>query len=207
MARQGVEGHIILVSSVAALVPFAGYSAYAPAKLAMRGAWTVRLDHCIAAASAAAVLLASDVADDDLTGLAEALRNELLAYKIRISCHFPATILSPGLIEENKGKPPITTEIEGIDDGQTPEVIARKLIDGLSRGHVFITTDVIGDIFRNASRGLGPRNSIFYDGLIHALSGIVAPVFRMIGDRQVRQSSWVKQHVAELRASSSSAAK
>jgi len=38
MARQAVEGHIILVSSVAALVPFAGYSAYAPAKLAIRGA-------------------------------------------------------------------------------------------------------------------------------------------------------------------------
>jgi len=59
-------------------------------------------------------------------------------------------------------------------------------------------------VFRNASRGLGPRNSIFYDGLMHALSGVIAPVFRRIGDRQVRQSSWVKQHVAELRASSSS---
>ena len=59
-------------------------------------------------------------------------------------------------------------------------------------------------MFRNASRGLGPRNSIFYDGLMHTLSGVIVPVFRRIGDRQVRQSSWVKQHVAELRASSSS---
>ncbi|KAJ1676282.1 3-dehydrosphinganine reductase, partial [Spiromyces aspiralis] len=71
-------------------------------------------------------------------GLAEALRSELQAYGISVHCYFPATILTPGFDEENLTKPAITREIEGTDEGQSPEVCARKLLSGLERGEFAI---------------------------------------------------------------------
>jgi len=37
MRNNGIKGDIVLVSSVAALIAFAGYSAYCPSKFALRG--------------------------------------------------------------------------------------------------------------------------------------------------------------------------
>jgi 3-dehydrosphinganine reductase len=65
-------------------------------------------------------------------GLAEALRQELMPYGIHTHIMFPGTILTPGYEEENKMKPAITKEIEGVDEGQTPEAVSRALLRGLS---------------------------------------------------------------------------
>ncbi|OLY81069.1 hypothetical protein AYI68_g4829 [Smittium mucronatum] len=63
-------------------------------------------------------------------GLAESLRNELLAYGINVSLYLPGTILSPGLQKENLMKPEITKELEGAEDGLTPEQCADALVSG-----------------------------------------------------------------------------
>lgn len=65
-----------------------------------------------------------------IRGLAETLRSELILYGISVHAYFPATIFSPGLEEENKTKPKITKEIEGADEGLTPEQCAKGLIKG-----------------------------------------------------------------------------
>jgi 3-dehydrosphinganine reductase len=56
-----------------------------------------------------------------------------LQYDIGVHCFFPGTILSPGFEEEQKIKPQITKDIEGIDSGLTPEECAAYLLKGTIR--------------------------------------------------------------------------
>lgn len=65
-----------------------------------------------------------------IRGLAESLRSELILYGISVHAYFPATILSPGLEEENKTKPKITLDVEGTDEGLTPAQCAKGLLKG-----------------------------------------------------------------------------
>jgi 3-dehydrosphinganine reductase len=58
------------------------------------------------------------------------LRNEFLLYGITIHCYFPGTIFTPGLEAENQIKPQLTKDIEGPEEGRTPEVLARALVKG-----------------------------------------------------------------------------
>jgi 3-dehydrosphinganine reductase len=92
----------------------------------------------------------------------------------------PATILTPGLEEENKTKAEITKIIEESDQGSTPELLASKLLksksryhrlvdaaytgllmltlflQGLESGYYLITTDFFGHVFRKAGAGVSP---------------------------------------------------
>ena len=98
-----------------------------------------------------------------------------------------------GLDLENETKPELTKQIEGADDPQTPEVCATKLLrgsssltnmdalrvsygmaeqTGIERGNYFITSDIIGDLFRNNMRGTAPTNTFFTD----TFWGCVGPV-------------------------------
>ena len=64
------------------------------------------------------------------TGLAEGLRSELQVYGIGAHVASPATILSPGLDEENEVKPKITLKIEETDSGSPPADIAAGILRG-----------------------------------------------------------------------------
>lgn len=88
------------------------------------------------------------------TGLAETLRSELILYGIKVHAYFPATILSPGLTEENKTKPKVTLDIEGGDEGLSPEKCARGLVKGKSTvglSHVHTTHAVLQGSRRGTS--------------------------------------------------------
>lgn len=63
-------------------------------------------------------------------GLADALRNEFILHGITIHCYFPGTIFTPGYQEEMKTKPALTVAIEGPEEGNTPDVLADRLIKG-----------------------------------------------------------------------------
>ena len=63
-------------------------------------------------------------------GLAESLRQELLLYNIDVHMYFPATIDSPGYVEENKTKPKITLKIEESDPLSSPDDCAEGLWNG-----------------------------------------------------------------------------
>ena len=116
MVRQGIKGKIVFVSSVLGLMSFVGYTTYSPGKFAIRG-------ECPTAVSWKAPI-------DERSGLAESLRSELKMYGIDVHVAFPATILSPGLDEENEVKPKITLKIEETDSGSPPEEVAAGILRG-----------------------------------------------------------------------------
>ncbi|KAK1223033.1 3-dehydrosphinganine reductase [Marasmius sp. AFHP31] len=112
-----------------------------------------------------------------LRGLAETLRSELQLYNTPVHICFPATIYSPGYIEENKTKPSLTLKIEETDEGQTPEQVALGLLKGVQNGYFHITTDILGNIFRSSTRGATPGNNIILDW-VYGLIGMVSVGFR-----------------------------
>jgi 3-dehydrosphinganine reductase len=133
--------------------------------------------------------------DASLIGLAETLRSELLLYSVSVHIFFPGTIYSPGYIEENKTKPKITREIEGTDDGGTPEQVAVTLlrgrsasvydgvdlnpIKGVQRGDFHITSDLLGNIFRSSTRGPTPQNNILMDAIYGVIGYVSSGLFRV----------------------------
>ncbi|KDE06427.1 hypothetical protein MVLG_03215 [Microbotryum lychnidis-dioicae p1A1 Lamole] len=121
-----------------------------------------------------------------IRGLAESLRNELQIYGISVHLFLPATILSPGFVEEQKLKPAITRLIEGPDEGQTPEVVAAHMVRGLERNDFYITYEPVGHMLRN-SRGITPRNNALIDTLWGIAGTIALPIWRMLSpDSEVR---------------------
>jgi hypothetical protein len=84
------------------------------------------------------------------SGLAETLRSELLLYSIDVHIYFPATIYTPGYIEENKTKPKVTLKIEESDAGLQPEESAKKLLRGWSTTSIsyIVAQPVSGQAFR-----------------------------------------------------------
>ncbi|KAG7092848.1 hypothetical protein E1B28_009162 [Marasmius oreades] len=121
-----------------------------------------------------------------LRGLAETLRSELLLYKSSVHICFPCTIYSPGYIEENKTKPPITLKIEETDDGQTPEQVAEGLFRGIQNGNFHITTALVGSIFRCSTRGATPRNNPLLDAVYGLIGHIGLPIWRRSVDATVK---------------------
>lgn len=172
MSSQGVQGSIILTSSILGFFALPGYSAYTPAKHAIRG-------------------------------LAETLRTELLLYQIGVHAYFPATILSPGFEEEEKCKPQLTKDIEGADEGLTPEQCAERLVKGtlarltvvvlrcaltsivlgagLERGEFLITSDPIGHLFRSSMRGIAPISKRFLDPIFGSVAIVRSSLFSFTG--------------------------
>ncbi|KAJ2562634.1 3-dehydrosphinganine reductase [Coemansia sp. RSA 1822] len=118
-------------------------------------------------------------------GLAEALRTELQAHNISVHCYFPGTIFTPGYEQENLTKPQVTKEIEGADDGQTPEQCVRGMIKGLERGEFAIATDPIGMLFRCATRGVMPNNNFVLDSCVAWVAWIAFVPWRMVVDHTV----------------------
>ena len=80
--------------------------------------------------------------------LADTLREECRLYDIEIACSFPANILSPGFEEEERTKPTITRTLEGTAGAESPEVVARHIIDRLERGNKHITYEFNGALVK-----------------------------------------------------------
>ena len=82
--------------------------------------------------------------------LADTLREECVLYDIDVRCCFPANILTPGFEIEEQTKPEITKKLEGVATTETPEAVAKKIIDRLERGHKHITYQFEGDLVKVA---------------------------------------------------------
>ncbi|KAH9821517.1 hypothetical protein DFH28DRAFT_1078867 [Melampsora americana] len=122
-----------------------------------------------------------------LRGLAECLRSELQLYRIRVHCYFPATMYSPGFEIEQQTKPELTKILEGPDEGLTTDECAKRLVQGLEKGHCFITSDPIGHLFRCTMRGAAPISNYILDPIFAFAGTIALPIWRKITDRQVKQ--------------------
>ncbi|KAJ2091340.1 3-dehydrosphinganine reductase [Coemansia sp. RSA 986] len=123
-----------------------------------------------------------------IRGLAEALRVELQMYNINVHCYFPGTIFTPGYEAENLTKPQITKDIEGADDGLTPEQCSRGLFKGLARGEFAICTDPISMMFRCSTRGAMPNNNSVVDAFVAAIGWVALAPWRMYIDYMVKNA-------------------
>ncbi|KAJ9559045.1 hypothetical protein OSB04_013659 [Centaurea solstitialis] len=69
-----------------------------------------------------------------LRGLAEALQQEVIADNIHVSLIFPPDTDTPGLAEENKRKPRLTSIIAASSGAMKADEVAKKALDGIKSG-------------------------------------------------------------------------
>ena len=96
----------------------------------------------------------------------------------------------------------MTKKIEESDVAMNPDKMAASVVKQLERGHFMITTDFLGDLIRNTMRGIAPRNTLFYDGLLHSVGAFAFPVWRQFADNLVRNHPEAKEQASKLRESS-----
>lgn len=161
--------HFIFTSSAAAFVGLAGYATYSPAKAAMRS-------------------------------LCDSLDNELKLYQgafersgdpipeTKLHIVFPGNIDTPGHLEEDKTKHPVTFALEKDDPVQTEDQCAEAAVAGLEKGDFLVMTNWLVKLMRFAGLSGSPRNGL---GLVDTfMSGIVNFAWLFIRpdmDRTVRK--------------------
>ncbi|KAK8156144.1 hypothetical protein IWX90DRAFT_434484 [Phyllosticta citrichinensis] len=147
--------HFILTSSSAGLVGVAGYSPYSPAKAALRNL--------------------SDALHEEVQFYNGARYHESGAAAPEIKIHLvcPGTISTPGHVEENKTKHPVTIVLEEGDPVQTEDEVAAVAVKELERGYYFIATNFLGKAMRASTLSGSPRNNWFIDTVFSWVTSLV----------------------------------
>ncbi|KAJ6315195.1 hypothetical protein OIU78_018643 [Salix suchowensis] len=94
-----------------------------------------------------------------LRGLAEALQQEVIGDNIHVSLVFPPDTKTPGLVEENKRKPQLTSIIAASSSAMTADEVAKKALDGIKSGSFIIPCNSEGILLSMATAGLSPQRS------------------------------------------------
>lgn len=112
-----------------------------------------------------------------LRGLAEALQQEVISDDIHVSLIFPPDTDTPGLAEENKVKPLLTSIITASSGAMKADEVARKAIDGIKHGQFIIPCNFEGLLLSIATAGLAPQPSY----LMAFVEVVAAGVVRLVG--------------------------
>ncbi|APA06529.1 hypothetical protein sscle_02g012990 [Sclerotinia sclerotiorum 1980 UF-70] len=158
--------HLIFTASFLAFFSFAGYGAYSPAKAALRSL--------------------SDTLSQEMNLYASAFPS---APRVHLHTIFPATILTESYEAENRIKHGLTKQLEDGDEGQTPQMVAQRSIQGLEAGRELITTDLLTGLVRGSMLGGSVRGGfvrVILDWLLAGLMGIVMVFVRADMDRKAR---------------------
>ncbi|KAJ6357594.1 hypothetical protein OIU78_005440 [Salix suchowensis] len=99
-----------------------------------------------------------------LRGLAEALQQEVIGDNIHVSLVFPPDTETPGLVEENKRKPQLTSIIAASSGAMKADQVAKKALDGIKSGSFIIPCNFEGILLSIATAGLAP-SAIILDGI------------------------------------------
>jgi 3-dehydrosphinganine reductase len=169
--------HFIMTSSVISFIGMAGYTPYAPAKSALRSL---------------ADTLQSEI--NLYNGARKHKTDPLTTPPIKIHIVFPATIISPGLENENITKHAVTHILEEGDPKQTEDEVAAASIKGLEKGQFMITTQFLGNVMRVSMLGGSPRHGLL--GVRDALfSWVTAFVWLFVGpDMEGKVWKWGKDN-------------
>lgn len=164
--------HLIFTASFLALYSFTGYSPYSPSKAALRSL--------------------SDSLSQEMNLYAAAHPSEP---RVRLHTIFPAAIQTESFEAENLIKPGLTKLLEEGDEGQTPQLVAKKSIQGLEAGEELITTDHLTWLVKRSMLG-GSLRGGFWRGLLDTIMAFVLAIamvyVRYDMDRKVR--TWGRQH-------------
>ncbi|CAD6441507.1 1604af85-1de2-4194-ae9e-0cc2c70cd432 [Sclerotinia trifoliorum] len=158
--------HLIFTASFLAFFSFAGYGAYSPAKAALRSL--------------------SDTLSQEMNLYASAFPS---APRVNLHTIFPATILTESYEAENRIKHGLTKQLEDGDEGQTPQLVAKRSIQGLEAGRELITTDLLTGLVRGSMLGGSVRGGfvrVLLDWCLAGLMGIVMVFVRADMDRKAR---------------------
>ncbi|XP_062087787.1 3-dehydrosphinganine reductase TSC10A-like [Humulus lupulus] len=108
-----------------------------------------------------------------LRGLAEALQQELISQDIHVSLIFPPDTDTPGMAEEIKKRPQLTSIIAAASGVMGANEVAKKALDGIKCGSFIIPCNFEGLLLSIATAGLSPQRSflmafveVFTTGLI-----------------------------------------
>uniref|UniRef100_A0A7C9EJC1 3-dehydrosphinganine reductase n=2 Tax=Opuntia streptacantha TaxID=393608 RepID=A0A7C9EJC1_OPUST len=112
-----------------------------------------------------------------LRGLAEALQQEVIADNIHVSLIFPPDTDTPGLEEENKRRPELTTIIAGSSGMMKADEVAKKTVDGIRSGRFIVPCNFEGLLLSIATAGLGPQRSY----LMAFVEVLAAGIIRLAG--------------------------
>ncbi|XP_015573500.1 3-dehydrosphinganine reductase TSC10A [Ricinus communis] len=116
-----------------------------------------------------------------LRGLAEALQQEVIAYNIHVSLIFPPDTETPGLAEENKRRPQLTSVIAASSGVMKADEVAKKALDGIKCGAFFVPCNFEGMLLTVATAGLSPQRSFsmaFVEVVAAGLIRLVALCFQ-----------------------------
>lgn len=112
-----------------------------------------------------------------LRGLAESLQQELISDNIHISLICPPYTDTPGLEEDIKTRPELTTIITGCSGSDARvlkvEEVAKKTFDGIKSGNFSIPCNLEGYILGLTTAGLSPQRSFLMAFLEVVLAGIL----------------------------------
>ncbi|KAL6960386.1 3-dehydrosphinganine reductase tsc10a [Sarracenia purpurea var. burkii] len=94
-----------------------------------------------------------------LRGMAEALQQEVIADNIHVSLIFPPDTETPGLEEENKRKPQLTSIIAASSTAMKANDVAKKALNGIKSGSFIVPCNFEGFLLSIATAGLCPQRS------------------------------------------------
>lgn len=94
-----------------------------------------------------------------LKGLAEALQQEVIQDNIHVSLIFPPDTETPGLVEECKRRPQLTTLIAASSGAMKADEVAEKALNGIKSGSFIISCNFEGLLLSIGTAGLSPQRS------------------------------------------------
>ncbi|XP_059449229.1 3-dehydrosphinganine reductase TSC10A-like [Corylus avellana] len=95
-----------------------------------------------------------------LRGLAEALQQEVIADDIHVSLIFPPDTDTPGLVEETKIRPQLTSIIAASSGAMKADEVAKRALDGIKSGSFIIPCNFEGLLLSIATAGFSPQRSV-----------------------------------------------
>ncbi|PIA30820.1 hypothetical protein AQUCO_05400133v1 [Aquilegia coerulea] len=94
-----------------------------------------------------------------LRGLGEALQQELISENIHVSIICPPDTDTPGLVEENKGRPEVTKIIASSSGAMSADEVAQKALNGIKSGTFIVPCNFEGLLLCLVTAGLSPQRS------------------------------------------------
>eukprot|EP00392_Amoebophrya_sp_AT5.2_P005116 g5125.t1 len=150
--------HFVVISSMAANIPFIGYAAYSPTKAANRAFCDV---------------LRNEFADDPNT---------------HIHISFPPDMDTPGFERENETKPIECKKVfpEAFNEVFQPEDVARMIVEGIEQGDYHIwSPDFFGNFLVSRAWGHHPRKWVLVEMVLAPLFVLVHELMVFMVDRCV----------------------
>uniref|UniRef100_A0A2N9HN39 3-dehydrosphinganine reductase n=1 Tax=Fagus sylvatica TaxID=28930 RepID=A0A2N9HN39_FAGSY len=108
-----------------------------------------------------------------LRGLAEALQQELIADDIHVSLIFPPYTDTPGIVEETKVRPQLTSIIAASSGAMKADEVAKKALSGIKSGSFIIPCNFEGLLLSIATAGFAPQRSFVMAFVEIVAAGII----------------------------------